>query len=72
MYKLKCALKCVVLMLISYSYANKKDDLRDTMIVILFKKGDEFNCGNYRGIASLSTMGKIITRTLLNHLPSTC
>lgn len=43
-------------------------DLRDALIVILFKKGDKADCGNYRGIFLLSTTGKIIARILFKRL----
>ena len=34
----------------------------------LFKKGDRKDCGNYRGISLLATVGKILSRVLLNRL----
>ncbi|XP_014786804.1 uncharacterized protein LOC106881092 [Octopus bimaculoides] len=40
-------------------------DLKDTVIVTIFKKGDRSLCGNYRGISLLSIAGKIIARFLL-------
>ena len=43
-------------------------DLRDALIVTIFKKGDRAECGNYRGISLLSIAGKIFTRVLLNRL----
>ena len=41
-----------------------QSDLRDALIVNLFKKGDKADCGNYRGISLLFTNGKIITRII--------
>lgn len=43
-------------------------DLKDAMIVTIFKKGDRSVCGNYRGIALLSIAGKVLSRVLLNRL----
>ena len=43
-------------------------DLKDARVVILFKKGDRSECGNYRGISLLSTAGKILARVLLNRI----
>lgn len=44
------------------------DDLRDALIVSIFKKGDRAQCDNYRGISLLSTAGKILARILSNRL----
>ena len=43
-------------------------DLQDADIVKIFKKGDKSECGNYRGISLLATVGKIIARILANCL----
>ncbi|KAL3059301.1 hypothetical protein OYC64_011261 [Pagothenia borchgrevinki] len=42
--------------------------LRDALIVSIFKKGDRADCGNYRGISLLSTIGKALARVLANRL----
>lgn len=43
-------------------------DLKDAVIITLFKKGDRKFCGNYRGISLLSIAGKIFARILLSRL----
>lgn len=43
-------------------------ELRDALIVVIFKKGDKAVCGNYRGISLLSTTGKVLARILVNRL----
>ncbi|XP_067839378.1 uncharacterized protein [Heptranchias perlo] len=43
-------------------------DLRDTVIVTIFKKGDRSDCRNYREISRLSATGKVIVGILLNRL----
>ncbi len=42
--------------------------LRDALIVSIYKKGDKADCGNYRGISLLSTIGKALARVLANRL----
>lgn len=42
-------------------------DLKDEVIVTIFKNGDRKSCGNYRGIDILFIMGKIFVRILLHH-----
>ena len=37
-------------------------------LTVLFKKGDRSNCGNYRGISLLSTVGKLLADILLQRL----
>ena len=41
---------------------------KDASIVIIHKKGDRTDCGNYRGIPLLSIAGKIFARILRNRL----
>lgn len=43
-------------------------ELRDTLIVTIFKKGDKADCGNYRCISLLSTTGKVLASVLANRL----
>lgn len=43
-------------------------DLKDAVIITIFKKGDRKACGNYRGISLLSIAGKIFARILLSRL----
>ena len=43
-------------------------DWKDASIVPLFKKGERKDCGNYRGISLLATVGKILSRVLLKRL----
>ena len=43
-------------------------DLKNALIITIFKKGDRRLCGNYRGISLLSIAGKIIARIILNRL----
>ncbi|KAI7802925.1 putative RNA-directed DNA polymerase from mobile element jockey-like [Triplophysa rosa] len=42
--------------------------LKDVLVVSIFKKGDKADCGNYRGISLLSTTGKALARVLANRL----
>lgn len=42
--------------------------LRDALIVSIFKKGDKADCRNYRGIFLLSTLGKALARVLAKRL----
>lgn len=42
--------------------------LKDALVVSIFKKGDKADCGNYRGISLLSTTGKALARVLANRL----
>lgn len=44
------------------------DEWIDTLITILFKKGDRSQCGNYRGISLLSVVGKVFAGMSLQHL----
>ena len=43
-------------------------DLKDAVVIIIFKKGNRNACGNHRGISLLSIAGKIFARILLNRL----
>lgn len=43
-------------------------EFKDALIVTIYKKGDKWLCGNYRGISLLCTAGKIFTKILLNRL----
>eukprot|EP00106_Octopus_bimaculoides_P016855 XP_014784297.1 PREDICTED: uncharacterized protein LOC106879306 [Octopus bimaculoides] len=61
------ALHARLFMLILQIWEKKQipQDLKDAVIVTIFKKGDRSLCGNYRGISLLSIAGKIIARILL-------
>ena len=43
-------------------------DLKDAMIITIFKESDRADCGNVRGISLLSVAGKILAKVLLNRL----
>ncbi len=43
-------------------------ELRDALIVTIFKKGDKAESGNFRGISLLSTTDKVLIRVLANRL----
>ena len=43
-------------------------DWIDTIITILFNKGDRSDCGNYRGISLLSAVGKVFADVVLQRL----
>lgn len=36
------------------------------MIVVIYKKGDKVDCGNYRGILLLLVVGKLFVKIILN------
>ena len=59
-----------LLLLLTKIWQNEEisTDLRDALIVTIFKKGDKSDCGNYRGISLLSIAGKILARILTNRL----
>ena len=46
-------------------------DLKNALIITIFKKGDCTICGNYRGISLLSNAGKMFSRILPNRLLTT-
>ncbi len=43
-------------------------ELRDALIVTIFKKGGKAECGNHRGISLLLTTGKVLAHVLTNRL----
>lgn len=43
-------------------------DWRDGVIIPLHKKGDKEQCGNYRGITLLSSVGKVLSTVLLKRI----
>ena len=43
-------------------------DLKNAKIVTIFKKGNKFECGNFRGISLLSIAGKILSRIICYRL----
>jgi hypothetical protein len=47
---------------------NIPSDLRDAIIVTIFKKGDKSQCGDCRGISLLSIAGKVLARILVQRL----
>lgn len=59
------------LILMIWDTEDLPEDLRNAVIVTIFKKGSKSICGNYRGITLLSIAGKILARILLNRLRPT-
>jgi len=56
------------LLLHNWTIGSIPDNLRDALIVTIFKKGDKTLCGNYRGIFLLSIAGKILARIICTRL----
>jgi hypothetical protein len=42
--------------------------LKDVVIVSIFKKGSTFDCGNYRGVALIAHIGKVLERMINNRV----
>jgi hypothetical protein len=63
-------LKRFLLMLFNIFWTTETipSDLVNPNITILFKKGDRSQCGNYRGISLLSTVGKTLADIFLQRL----
>ena len=64
--ELQCRLHALLLKV--WEKEELPSELRDALIVTIFKKGDKADCGNYRGISLLSTTGKVLARVLANRL----
>ena len=61
--------KLTSLFTLCWSKGEVPGDLRDAVIVSLYKnKGEKSDCSNYRGVTLLSTAGKILARVLLERL----
>eukprot|EP00752_Nemacystus_decipiens_P015919 g14226.t1 len=45
---------------------------KDATIKVLYKKGDRWNCNNFRGISLLSHVGKVLAKTITNRLTAFC
>ena len=46
------------------------EERKESIIVLIYKKGDEADCSNYRGISRLSSTNKILSNILLSKLTS--
>ena len=44
------------------------EEWKESIIVPIYKKGDETDCSNYRGISLVPTMYKILSNILLSRL----
>jgi hypothetical protein len=44
------------------------DQWKESIIILVYKKGDKTDCSNYRGISLLSTSYKIVSNILLSRL----
>ena len=61
--------KLTSLFTLCWSKGEVPGDLRDAVIVSLYKnKGEKSDCSNYRGVTLLSIAGKILARVLLDRL----
>ena len=45
---------------------------KDAVITVLHKKGDETECGNYRGISLVSHAGKVLLKAVARRLGAYC
>ena len=45
---------------------------KDSVIIVLHKKGDKTECGNYRGISLVSPAGKVLLKVVATRLSAYC
>ena len=59
----------MLLQLISFVWSTEApQDWKDAILVNIFKKGVTSECGNFRGISLLASLGKLLERILLDRL----
>jgi len=62
---------CFAILKLIISIWNKEElpeEWNESLIVTIYKKGDETDCNNYRGISLLPTTYKIVSKILLSRL----